>query len=596
MRRSEAGDAAAVLDLEDPWAPARFGSEQGEAGATDVVVAADGSGGFVLLPKEQAQGAVLARASWADSLADVGWSGLSVSTTDVDAADGAKMYAAGLAEGFLSWRRIREFKHNSGRLVEMNSDNADKLPQLRAALAATLKELSGPSKSFDSDGSAFQRQAHLALLQAWGVRDGYNLGSQGIEPLSMVDMFILNSDGVIDELISKYGGGASNAESDMSFAQRRSSHTLLRGNSSAPRTRRRPTGHCTGFARLTEDRSELYFGHTTWESFSEMTRIWKVYDFPLQDVAAKRISFSSYPGCVSSTDDYYLMDSGLAITETTLSVPQEQTYPRRQIVPDFIRIMAANRLSSSAEDWAQSMVDSATGTYSSQWMIVDYKKFSPGGDLTPGTFVVLEQAPGISHFEDMSSWLQKEGYWASFDRAFFDDIRARTGDEAVRSRSQQDDNLVQAELYSKDHTPRAQIAKRTASQVNSLSAMRDEMSANHGTQEPVDLPALQNPRYAFSARDDMTDATHRNRDGSPDGGVDAKITSRCLFQTLSAQAISGPAHGNLPAFHWTSTDGSETWPGNPHEGLPDVADFPWVSASPAVGGSPLQPLNPGACQ
>merc|ERR1719446_952006 len=100
------------------------------------------------------------------------------------------------------------------------------------------------------------------------------------------------------------------------------------------------------------------------------------------------------------------------------------------MVPDFVRIMVANRLATSAGDWVQQMAESATGTYSSQWLVVDYNKFSPGSDLQQGTFYVLEQAPGISHYEDMSQRLQQDGYWASFDRAFFDDVRAKTGDAA----------------------------------------------------------------------------------------------------------------------------------------------------------------------
>merc|ERR1719191_2460582 len=178
------------------------------------------------------------------------------------------------------------------------------------------------------------------------------------------------------------------------------------GLSKNQRPHRTLAGHCTGLVRLSQDKSELYFGHTTWEGFSEMTRIWKVYDFPLQDVTARRISFSSYPGCVSSTDDYYLMDSGLAVTETTLNIPRQVHYQPTGTMPDFMRIMVANRVTSSAQDWANSMTDSATGTYSSQWMILDYKKYQKGQDLGDGAFVVLEQAPGVSHSEDMTAWLK----------------------------------------------------------------------------------------------------------------------------------------------------------------------------------------------
>mmetsp|Transcript_16983 Transcript_16983/g.59396 ORF Transcript_16983/g.59396 Transcript_16983/m.59396 type:complete len:634 (+) Transcript_16983:61-1962(+) len=599
--RSGSSAALEASELADgPWAPAHLasgaGGAEGGEGPSALGASADGKGGFVLGPRGQSD---LAWASWSDSLPRVGWSGLSVHTSEAgEASDGAKMYAAGLVEGFFTWRRIREFKHNSRALVEMNPENLEKLPQLQKSLAGIISELAGPSKDFDSQGGTpFDVQSRLALLQAWGLRDGYELGSQGVEPLSMVDVFILNSDGVIDELLSKYGGGQSNAEGDVALAQRGvRHHRSFRGrNPKLHRTQKhRFKGHCTGFARLSEDKSDLFFGHTTWESFSEMTRIWKSYDFPLQGVAAKKISFSSYPGCISSTDDYYLMDSGLAITETTLNIPREMQYPHTKSTPDFIRIMAANRLASNGEEWVQNMADSATGTYSSQWMVVDYNKFS-GGELLPGTFYVLEQAPGISHFEDMSQWLQKEGYWASFDRAFFDDVRKRTGDSAMERRTEAGGEAAQAELYSKDRTPRAQIARQTAHNVNSLEAMRAQMTENRGTQEPVNQASLQNPRYAFSARDDLKDAEHKDLDGSPDGGVDAKITSRCLFQSLTAQAVSSPSHTSLPAFQWTGADGSETWPGSPHEGLPNVANFDWVATTPRDG-SPVGPLDSGSCQ
>lgn len=351
-------------------------------------------------------------------------------------------------------------------------------------------------------------------------------------------------------------------------------------------------GHCTGLVHLADSNKELYFGHTTWESFSEMTRFWKVYDFPLQGAAARKISFSSYPGCVSSTDDYYLMDSGLAVTETTLNIPKDVRYTPSGEVPDFLRIMAANRVASTGHDWVQSMSDSATGTYSSQWMVVDYKKFKKGQALEDGTFHVLEQAPGVNHIQDMSSHLQDKRYWASYDRAYFDDTRAATGDDDAMGSEKYSPKSVR-ELYSKSDTPRAQIIRQTIGGVNSLDAMRAEMSENKGTEEPVDEPKLRIPAYAISSREDLSDADTTNPKGSPDGGVDAKVTSSCLFQALAAEAISSPSHSTDKPFQWTQ-DGKEVFPGSPHEGLPDEADFDWMrmDASDDVVG----PLDGGGCQ
>jgi len=48
---------------------------------------------------------------------------------------------------------------------------------------------------------------------------------------------------------------------------------------------------------------------------------------------------------------------------------------------------------------------------------------------------------------------------------------------------------------------------------------------------------------------------------------------------MIADAISSPSHTEMPAFKWTD-NGQELWPGYPHEGLPDQADFDWVRVDP----------------
>merc|ERR1719258_866775 len=76
-------------------------------------------------------------------------------------------------------------------------------------------------------------------------------------------------------------------------------------------------------------------------------------------------------------------------------------------MPDYMRIMLSNRLARTGEQWVNYMKESATGTYNSQWMVVDYNKFQKGEKLKDGTFWVLEQAPGVSVSKDMTQLLQK---------------------------------------------------------------------------------------------------------------------------------------------------------------------------------------------
>jgi hypothetical protein len=64
------------------------------------------------------------------------------------------------------------------------------------------------------------------------------------------------------------------------------------------------------------------------------------------------MTFSSYPGCVSSTDDYFVTNHKLVVTETTLEVIDIELWkhvkPAKEYIPNFMRVMAATRYARSA--------------------------------------------------------------------------------------------------------------------------------------------------------------------------------------------------------------------------------------------------------
>lgn len=43
----------------------------------------------------------------------------------------------------------------------------------------------------------------------------------------------------------------------------------------------RNLGRCSAFVKLGDENSELFLGHTTWDDYSKMTRLFKYYDFDL---------------------------------------------------------------------------------------------------------------------------------------------------------------------------------------------------------------------------------------------------------------------------------------------------------------------------
>lgn len=344
---------------------------------------------------------------------------------------------------------------------------------------------------------------------------------------------------------------------------------------------RAAVGRCSALVRLTDNNSDIFVGHTTFSDYSEMNRIWKVYDFPLGAGASQRMGFSSYPGVAGSTDDYYVMDSGLVVTETTVSMLSDEPFDKLDdngtFVPDYMRIMIANRLAKTGKEWVDYMQRSATGTYNSQWMVVDYNLFKPGQKLKDDTFWVLEQAPGLSVGKDMSATLQKTGFWASENRAFFQGIRNISGETEAED--------IHGKLFSADHNPRGNIFGKTAPNVHTLADMRAEMQRNKWPND-VDGGPMNTPDHAIAARGDLDKYSP-----TPNGGVDSKVTNACLAKLLSADAIAGPTHDDHTPFRWTDGKGKSLYPDYPRDGLPDVWNFDWVRFSP--GGEMAVPHDNG---
>jgi hypothetical protein len=566
----------------------------------------------------------LAWASYKNTVAQNGWGYLSVKATEDDKiSDELKSYAAGFVEGIATAKQIKEFQHNAHALMAKDETSHQAIGSIRDLFNKELKNIHKMSslvegkstaapaaKSGSTVNAKVWKHAKFMTLQAWGIVDAYNQHVDQVHgtPMSMVDMMILNSDGETPELEKAYDfqevllrqanreGGDDNITDD-AFVQtgrvRRHSHmgaiNNLRGRTRrehaigtserrpAPemddrawRTFRAHYGRCSALVRLTENNSDIFVGHTTFSDYSEMNRIFKFYDLPLEGGASRRMSFSSYPGVIGSTDDYYIMDTGVVVTETTVSMMSDEAFDNLDdngtYIPDYMRIMIANRLARTATEWVDYMKSTATGTYNSQWMVVDYNLFKPGQPLKNGTFWVLEQAPGVSHGEDMSARLQSTGFWASENRGFFGDVRNVSGEADAED--------INGEIFSEAHNPRANIFAKTAPTVQSLADMRAEMQRNKWPNE-VDGGIANTPDHAIAARGDLS----KDRP-DPNGGVDSKVTNSCLVKSLAADAICGPTHDGLPAFRWVDDKGKELYPEYPHDGLPNLWNFDWVRFTP----------------
>eukprot|EP00927_Polykrikos_kofoidii_P086931 TRINITY_DN9883_c0_g1_i1.p1 TRINITY_DN9883_c0_g1~~TRINITY_DN9883_c0_g1_i1.p1 ORF type:complete len:706 (+),score=132.98 TRINITY_DN9883_c0_g1_i1:139-2118(+) len=542
-----------------------------------------------------------------DKIQATGWSELFISTTATQMGhNDAKMYAAGFIEGLTTAVRISEHYHNTYRLL-LNRGKAQ-MGKIKDRLQSEIAYMRMKSNLVafaltTEPEDAYWKHVRFVAAQMWGLCDGYNFVARhfGVPSFELEDIALLNMGADLAQVIQAFEA-MSNTPTLLQQQQQKQNHhqrrQQLRGSTSGAggvpsageesnatlvdadwERRVAASGHCSAFVRLATANTDLLVGHTTWDDYSKMIRIFKYYTFPLDgaDTMASQIGFSSYPGAVSSTDDYYVMSSGLSVMETSLVVLnpdvwlQMPTFPSAPRVPNFVHVMVVNRLASSAVHWARLYTAEMPAANAAQWMVVDFNRFQKGSTLSDNTLWVVETLPGVTQAEDVSSILRKKGYWASYDRPYFDIVRAKSGHaEAERQHG---------DLYSYDKGPRAQIFARAAPNINTLFDMRAMMTRN---MYPLASVSPNEPGHEISARMDLD-----RIQPMPNGGIDAKITDRCMMKHIHVQAVSGPSHGTLPVFSWKNFDGSERWPGWPHLGQPDSWNYTFVQMEPGFAGSVL---------
>ncbi|KGL77252.1 Putative phospholipase B-like 2, partial [Tinamus guttatus] len=302
------------------------------------------------------------------------------------------------------------------------------------------------------------------------------------------------------------------------------------------------SGSCSALLKLLPGNRDLLVAHDTWTSYQSMLRVIKKYTLPFRTSARGNAQipgsvqvFSSYPGTIFSGDDFYILSSGLVSRGCFGGLPP-----------------VANRLARSGAEWAALFQRLNSGTYNNQWMVVDYKAFSPGAVARRGVLTVLEQIPrGLVVVDDKTELLYQQGYWASYNVPYFEEIFNASGNlELVKK---------YGDWFSYDGSPRARIFQRNQTLVRDMDSMVRLMRFNNYLRDPLsrcqgcDPP--QNAENAISARSDLNPANGtypfpalRQRSH---GGTDMKITSFSLAPTFRLVAASGPTWDDVPPFQWS---------------------------------------------
>jgi len=292
-----------------------------------------------------------------------------------------------------------------------------------------------------------------------------------------------------------------------------------------------------------------------------MVRVFKRYNFkpveynPL--ISANTVLFAGYPGCLSSLDDYYVMDSNIFVTETSLEVYNDTLYEALSpnSVMSWARTNIANRFAMSGENWCMVYSKYTSGTYNNQWMVVDYNLYVEGiSQLLPGTVTVLEQLPGYIEWEDVTPVVNAKGYWASYNVPYFNFIYDIGGYvEAAKEDPENGKNCSRAKIFARD-----------GPKVQTWEDMKTIMQYNEFQTDPY---SSGNACNTIVARCDLN-----VQDPDAFGGLDAKIANSAMISEVLTLAISGPTHQNQVPFTWDSP----IWQNVSHLGQPTLWNFDWV--------------------
>ncbi|XP_043924205.1 putative phospholipase B-like 2 [Protopterus annectens] len=499
----------------------------------------------------------IAWAKFSDKIQQTGWSFLEVTTSD-KYNDSLQAYAAGVVEAavtqpliYMHWMNTMmgycgPYKFQTSYCKLLRKYIEDNLAWMEKMMAS-------------GEDPEYWHQVRLILLQLQGLEDSYNehiafpFGSLSLNPFGF--------------FLFQIGGDLEDLESVLNKTEKK---------------RVLGSGSCSALVKLLPGNADLLVSHDTWSSYQTMLRIVKKYNFAYRTsleaeskIAGNVQAFSSYPGFLLSQDDFYISSSGLVTLETTIgnNNPALWKYVQPEgTVLEWIRNMVANRLASTGSEWASVFKRFNSGTYNNQWMIVDYKYFSPGKPVKRNLFTVLEQIPGFIVSDDKTEELFQKGYWASYNIAYFEDIFNASGMPDLVKKY--------GDWFTIDKNPRAQIFRRNQTQITDIESMIKLMRYNNFKNDPLSKCQGCDPPYngenAISARSDLNPANGTYPFGALSqrlhGGTDMKITSFELYKAYKLIAISGPAYDEVPPFQWSTSPYKDLI----HMGHPDLWQFPEV--------------------
>ncbi|KAM9965295.1 hypothetical protein ACTFIW_005107 [Dictyostelium discoideum] len=489
-----------------------------------------------------------------------GWGKLYVEMNKFMTPENSSIYyeATGYLEGYLTWSTTWNYSQAYFQNY-MNGTNESDIP---TPLVEFLKiNYDWMTSTFSNrDESVYDTQVSNVIYQFEGFARGYQQAADSDKQLTTLQLLLLQYAGDLEDVAGYL---------EFEMAQNKTEYTNRVKSLKEIETLFAVKGRCSGLVRITPDYGELFISHTTWGSyFTAGYRIFKRIIIPDPTVPGTEILFASYAGVLTSDDDFFMIPSTeMVIIETTNDILNTSLY--QYVTPNsllyFVRSIIANRLSNTAQEWTNNFIQYNSGTYSNQWMIVDYKLFTPYQPLQPNTFWIIEQLPGGFMSADMTDVLAL-GNWPSFNRPFFPEIYDAMGYSYYEK--------LYGDIISYDLNPRSKMFRRDVPSVMSLDGMQQIMTQNNYKSDPFSGGF---PGNAIAARYDLGSGPAEPLSWSfigLHGAIDSKITSYSLLQQNQAIAINGmTVTPDCPPFTWNSNWSTVS----AHYGSPETFDFDWIS-------------------
>ncbi|KAL4446161.1 hypothetical protein ABPG74_021700 [Tetrahymena malaccensis] len=456
----------------------------------------------------------VAKAFYTNALNTTGWTILSIETNG-KFSDRDQLYHAGYLEGYLTYDLINYAYYNFLNTV-LNGQELNELQQ--QFVTNQTQWIEGQLQQHNQTSQGYWGLVGSLMSQLNGTYDGYveamkkNQQQQNI--LSFNQFYYLTNMGDLEDI----------------------QNAVLKTNKTEK--------NCDAYVKLTKN--DLVCAHSTFNIYSLMLRVYKAYNFQFhnKDVKASFQAFSSRPGDLESKDDFYILNNGIVVMETSLNNYNKTNYDylHYNSVPCWMRVNLANRLSSNTTEWAQVFSNYRSGTHNNQWIVVDYNQWRKGSK--ENIVWMVEESFYLYKPIDITQQLFSQGYVASYNVPFNQEIYNIT-------------MYQQGYGFNYTNDPRAiEFAEYSKNVSNTKDVMKLIRSNHNATGDPSDAIA---PRFDLL-----------NQGAYTYGAIDAKVTNDSLLKDLQSFMISSPTNDGLPYFSWNN------WESVPHQGMPDNYNFDWI--------------------